>query len=250
MTDALATVTPALAKDRDDRPDTSLLRKALRLHSLLPKSRREELPLDAAAALRWLEEASLPLTDLANAETVRQGPDAVALNLDGTAAAATTHRRKRSVFYNVLQYAVELELLDFNPVDKLRVSANRKKVAEVVDRRSVVNPRQARELLIAVSYVGSRGKHAKRGERLAAFFACLHFAALRPGEALSLRAQNCYLPKKGSGSLTVERSHPAAGKRYTDRAGHSADVLLKVYAKCIDGDRDTMNARIEFALAA
>ncbi|MFI7598299.1 hypothetical protein [Actinoplanes sp. NPDC049681] len=35
-----------------------------------------------------------------------------------------------------------------------------------------------------------------------------------------------------------------------DRAGHSVDVLLKVYAKCIDGDRDTMKARIEFALAA
>jgi hypothetical protein len=33
-----------------------------------------------------------------------------------------------------------------------------------------------------------------------------------------------------------------------ERAGHSVDVLLKVYAKCIDGDRDRMNARIETAL--
>lgn len=29
-----------------------------------------------------------------------------------------------------------------------------------------------------------------------------------------------------------------------ERAGHSADVLLKAYAKCIDGDTEVMNARI------
>lgn len=33
-----------------------------------------------------------------------------------------------------------------------------------------------------------------------------------------------------------------------ERAGHSVDVLLKVYAKCLDGDRERMNARIEAAL--
>jgi integrase len=35
-----------------------------------------------------------------------------------------------------------------------------------------------------------------------------------------------------------------------ERAGHSVDVLLKVYAKCIDGDEKIMNERIEHALAA
>jgi hypothetical protein len=33
-------------------------------------------------------------------------------------------------------------------------------------------------------------------------------------------------------------------------AGHSVHVLLKVYAKCVDGQADAMNARIEQALAA
>jgi hypothetical protein len=51
---------------------------------------------------------------------VRDALDALAFTLDGRAAAATTSRRKRSIFYNILQYAVELEFLDFNPVDKLR----------------------------------------------------------------------------------------------------------------------------------
>jgi hypothetical protein len=33
-----------------------------------------------------------------------------------------------------------------------------------------------------------------------------------------------------------------------ERAGHSVDVLLKVYAKCIDGQEATVNERIERAL--
>ncbi|GAB3155149.1 hypothetical protein GCM10027290_50920 [Micromonospora sonneratiae] len=39
--------------------------------------------------------------------------------------------------------------------------------------------------------------------------------------------------------------------RQTDvaaRAGHLVDVLLKVYAKCIDGQEATANQRIEDAL--
>ncbi|GAB3155134.1 hypothetical protein GCM10027290_50880 [Micromonospora sonneratiae] len=32
-------------------------------------------------------------------------------------------------------------------------------------------------------------------------------------------------------------------------AGHSVDVLLKVYAKCLDGDPGRMNERIEVALS-
>ena len=32
------------------------------------------------------------------------------------------------------------------------------------------------------------------------------------------------------------------------RAGHSVEVLNKVYAKCVDGQRDTMNERISAML--
>jgi integrase len=335
-----------------------VLRQALREFGLPPTARQQEPPAELAAALRWIEKASVPLTALKEAATVRGALDAVALRLDGRPGAATTMRRKRSVFYNVLQYAVELELLEFNPIDKLRVRSSRRKVVEVVDRRVVVNPCQARELLTAVTYVGRRRGKTTRGERLYAFFACLYFAALRPGEALGLRLQDCYLPTTGWGSLTLEKSRPTAGKRWTnsgevhddrglkhrgedeprivpippelvailrehidtigvsadgrlfcsergnpvsastysrvwqearalaltpeqvasplagrpydlrhagvslwlnagvhtpevaERAGHSVDVLLKVYAKCIDGDMKIMNKRIEHALAA
>ncbi|WP_242676314.1 hypothetical protein [Streptosporangium minutum] len=34
------------------------------------------------------------------------------------------------------------------------------------------------------------------------------------------------------------------------RDGHGVDVLLRVYAKCIDGQEETVNRRIDDALAA
>ncbi|MCW2863802.1 MAG: integrase family protein, partial [Actinoallomurus sp.] len=34
----------------------------------------------------------------------------------------------------------------------------------------------------------------------------------------------------------------------TERAGHSVDVLLKVYAKCIEGQKEIINGRIQDAL--
>jgi len=130
---------------------------------------------------------------------------ALTLRLDGTSAAATTVHRKRSVFYNVLDYAAELEELSANSLD--RVKWKPPKVAEVVDRRVVVNPRQARELLTAVTYVG----RPWRGRHLRAFFACMYFAALRPGEVKALRKDGCYLPATGWGKLTLSRSRPDAG---------------------------------------
>jgi hypothetical protein len=46
--------------------------------------------------------------------------------------------------------------------------------------------------------------------------ASMYYAALQPGEALGLREQDCYLPAEGWGRLTLERSRPQSGKRWTD----------------------------------
>jgi hypothetical protein len=56
--------------------------------------------------------------------------------------------RKRAVFDNALEYAVERKLLAGNPMTTVRVK-NRKTVEEV-DRRVVVNVDQAGRLLTAV----------------------------------------------------------------------------------------------------
>ena len=123
--------------------------------------------------------------------------------------------RKRSVFANVVRYAVELEELSSSPLDRL--SWKPPKVSEVVDRRVVVNPRQARELLTAVTYVDEQrsGPHA-RGQRLMALYARMYFAALRPGEAVAPRRQDRYLPANGWGRLTLEKSRPEVNRRWTD----------------------------------
>jgi integrase len=92
----------------------------------------------------------------------------------------------------------------------------------------VVNPRQLRELLIAVTYVGQRG-HGKfsRGQRLMALYACMYFAALRPGESVALRRQDCFLPERGWGRLTLERSRPEVNRRWTDSASAHEERGLK-----------------------
>jgi len=87
-------------------------------------------------------------------------------------------------------------------------------LAEKVDRRVVANPRQARELLIALTYVG--GRDLDRGRRLVAMFACLYYAAMRPAEAVNLHKSDCELPDTGWGRLYLCRTTPEVGKRYTD----------------------------------
>jgi integrase len=49
-------------------------------------------------------------------------------------------------------------------------------------------------------------------------------------------------------SLWLNSGVPAP--EVAERAGHSVDVLLKVYAKCIDGQEGSVNGRIERALGA
>jgi hypothetical protein len=71
---------------------------------------------------------------------------------DGSAASAATIACKRSVFANVIRYAVELGELPSSPLDRL--SWKPPKVSEVLHRQIVVNPPQARELLTAVTHVG------------------------------------------------------------------------------------------------
>ncbi|GGV24925.1 hypothetical protein GCM10010293_22510 [Streptomyces griseoflavus] len=98
---------------------------------------------------------------------LRSRLDSLKLTLSGAPAAAETVRRKRAVLFNALAYAVELGEVSENPVTLVKWKLP--KVSKEVDRRVVVNPRQATELLGAVSYVG--GYRRARGRRLVALFA-------------------------------------------------------------------------------
>jgi hypothetical protein len=78
---------------------------------------------------------------------LRKVLEALGTNLDGSPASPSTTRRKRSALYSALDFAVEFGELPSNPFDRLRWRAPVNN--DVVDRRIMVNPAQARELLAA-----------------------------------------------------------------------------------------------------
>ncbi|MEU6744556.1 tyrosine-type recombinase/integrase, partial [Streptosporangium sandarakinum] len=131
-----------------------------------------------------------------------------------------TYRRKRAVFHQALEYAVELGELSANPIHKVKFRKD--KATGEIDRRAVVSPEQARRLLVAVTYAGRT-----RGPMMAAMFACMYFGGLRPAEAAGLREANCDLPATGWGTLTLETTRPESNKRYTDSGEANDERGLK-----------------------
>ena len=168
-------MTVALARNERGAPEAKVLRQALFAWAFNPATRGQVPPAETAAALEWAAGASLPLAALEDTTTVRVALGACAKTLTGKAASGSMQRRKRSVFYNALGYAVEQGHLPSNPVDRIQWTTPA--VAASVDRRVVVSPAQARSLLAAVRGLSERGAH------LEAFSGCLYYAALRPSPA-------------------------------------------------------------------
>jgi integrase len=67
--------------------------------------------------------------------------------------------------------------------------------------------------------------------------------ALTPAQVVSPLAGRPYDLRHAAVSLWLNGGVPAP--EVAERAGHSVEVLLKVYAKCIDGQRDEVNKAIE-----
>jgi integrase len=72
--------------------------------------------------------------------------------------------------------------------------------------------------------------------------------ALTPEQVASPMAARPYDLRHGAVSLWLNGG--VAVTEVADRAGHSVEVLLRVYAKCIDGGEEIANRRIDEALAA
>jgi integrase len=58
-------------------------------------------------------------------------------------------------------------------------------------------------------------------------FACMYYAALRPGEATALRKGDCFLPESGWGSITLAKSRPEVSKQWTDSGETHGERGLK-----------------------
>lgn len=215
IAEALVSATMQMFTTNRGKPDEKVIRSAL-LRWAYNTTRRTgtDMPDKVADTLRWVERNTLPVSALSQPQTLRRVLDGLTVRLDGAQAAATVVNRKRAVLFNAIEYAVERGYLQANPVHSVKWKAP--KVAHTVDRRSVVNPVQARSLLNAVR------AQKRSGGMLTAFFAVMYFAALRPEEAVNLRARNLVLPAAGWGQLHVERAAPDAGKDWTD-TGHQRD---------------------------
>jgi integrase len=131
--------------------------------------------------------------------------------------------RRRKIFNTAVEYAVELKLLDRNPVPALKWKAPR--TTHVIDRRVVANPVQVRTLLNAV------GEQRRSGPRLVAFFGCLYFAGMRPEEAVALAKHNLALPAEGWGEFNLETAEPHAGREWTDSGENRDRRQLKQRAR-------------------
>lgn len=213
VADSLATVTPALVTAGKGMPEQGVLRKALYKYAFnLNSPDPAEWPQEITSALRWVEQSSLPVRDLKDAAVIRKALGALSVKMDGKAAAAATYQRKRAVFYNSLGYAVELELLPANPIDKVQWTAQ--ETERQVDRRVVANPTQVDAILETAATRSARGRHLKP------FYATVYYAGTRPSEARMLTVEDCTLPDpkkpKKWGQLELGASAPYAGKAWTD----------------------------------
>ena len=143
---ALASATMAMLTGDRSMPDSQVLRSALVNWGFNTKQ-RAMAPAEQGDALIWLARNTREVKELADSILSRQTLMAATSRLDGNRAAPTSVHRNRAVLLNALDYAVELKLLDTNPIKDLKWRVP--KVAHEVDRRVVVNPAQARALLEA-----------------------------------------------------------------------------------------------------
>jgi integrase len=211
ITDSLATAALAMTNVNAQRPPPADLRRAF-LWAVVPANKDSDPPADLARSVAWLRSSSKPVRTLAEPQVARQVLHRLTLKLDGRPAAGDTWRRRRRGVNTAVEFAVDIGLLEANPLK--RVKTGRVSSADQVDPRVVVDHAQARELLTAVSYVGSWDR--SRGRRLIGFYAAMYYAGLRPAEVVALRESDCKLPAAGWGTLTLARTLPVTTKKWTD----------------------------------
>jgi len=213
--EALTTVTCLMLASERGTPDGMVLRSALCRWAFNTNRRTDpECPSEIKDALRWVRRNTRPVSALAKPDLLRRVLDGLTVRLDGAPAASSVVSRKRKIFNTAVEYAVELNALECNPVPALKWKPPR--TSHHIDRRVVANPVQVRTLLNAIR------EQPRSGPRLVAFFGCLYYAGMRPEEAVALAKPNLALPAKGWGEFNLETAEPHAGREWTN-SGESRD---------------------------
>jgi integrase len=224
--DSMATATMAMLATDRGRPDDKTLRKAMTGWAYNTNRRSNDKPGDIESALRWLSKNTLPVSRLDDPTQVRKVLEQLAVKMDGTVAAATTANRKRAVFYNSLEFAVESKHVGKNRISDIKWTSP--KEVRAIDKRVVINPTQARQLLAAVGAQRVDGQPRRSaGPGLVACLAAMYYSGLRPEEAVMLSKPDLSLPEAGWGELLLSGSAPIAGAAWTDSGNRRDRRQLK-----------------------
>jgi integrase len=177
-------------------------------------------PEEVSEHLNWVARHSRPLADIARPDVTRRALEVIATKLDGTRAAGRTATVKRANLSGAMGYAVELGLLESNPLKAIKWKLP--KSTSGVDHRVVINHEQATALLTAVANTPRSGEH------LVAFFAAMYYSALRPEEAVNIRALWLALPEGDDwGWMTLDEAAPEVDKQWSDNGQRRTGRGLK-----------------------
>jgi integrase len=225
---SLAATVPLFVRQLDHAPDSADLQHLLSTRLLPPPRRVETLTPAQTAAASWLARASRPVTDLADDIAATELLTALGKSATGRPVTSLTWDKRRAILHRTMEFARSSGWIETNPLTGLRHVA-RHPGTGTVDPRVVVNPAQARQLLAAVTYVvGRRRQDRDRGRRLRAFFACIYYAGLRPGEVQHLHRVDCVLPDNGWGELLLTGSRSeVSGRHYAPRGARHHERPLK-----------------------
>jgi integrase len=207
--EAFTAFAPAMFATTRGMPDAKLIRRALCRWAFNTARRNDPAcPDDVKAALAWVKRNTRLVSTLAKPEILRPLLDGLTVRLDGGPAASSVVSRRRKILNTAVEYAVELNMLDANPIPALKWK--KPKPVQVVDPRCVPNPVQARTLFDGVREQG------RVGRRLVAFYGCLYYAGMRPEEVAFLNKRHLAIPKEGWGEFHLYGADPYAGKDWTD----------------------------------
>lgn len=183
-------------KANRNRPDGRLLRRALKQYAFVRSSWGAE-PDDVRDALTWIENASLPVSALEDAQTLDRVLSGMAVAVNGKPYGDNSVRHHRTALYMACGLAVVREMLDANPLDRLRGRRKGKPIDRAVDPRTVPTQDQHRRIMAAVP-----DAH-RYGPRLAALYETIYYAGCRPAEVIGLREADATLPATGWGQLIL-----------------------------------------------
>lgn len=202
------------------------VRTALREYAF-NTNRRNDAPPEVSTILRWVERNTESMAAWEDPRRVDDVLHALASKLDGSSAAASSIKRNRRILNVAMEYAVKHGTLRSNPLPKGRGTTP--KTSSAVDKRSLINPAHAAELL------GWIWRRPRGGRRLHAFFATLYYTGPRPEEAVAMRVMDVRLPAEDDedqwGELLFHTAQPEVGKQWTDTGKIHEERGLKGRAK-------------------